>query len=320
MKRGLIRWDRAELPPSAFESRLARVRNVLAQRDLPALLVYSDVWRSNQARFLTNFMPYWNRSLVLIPADGAPVLLCGLSPRVYPWIRSVTVFEEVRPAGKLIPAVTQLCTERGWRKLGVLDLLQLPQEVHDPLTRSGLDLADVAADSAIFADEPEIAMRRRAVTMARETLALELTKGEGLSDFKFVGQLERALRLAGAEDLIIHISTGKTAPRSASGAALGGEYSVSLALEYCGHWVRVTRSYATGANLDLLQESFRSAMANPSSASMEHLSGAYPFEYVAANRLVESASLSLQVEMSAGGNRLFYGDTCRVGSQGLELL
>src|ERR1039457_35892 len=102
MKRGLIQWDRAELPEAAFETRLGRVRAVLTGRDLPALLVYSDVWRSNQGRFLSNFMPYWNRSLILIPADQAPVLLCGLSPRVYPWIRSVTVFDEVRPASKLI--------------------------------------------------------------------------------------------------------------------------------------------------------------------------------------------------------------------------
>jgi hypothetical protein len=78
MKRGLIAWDRAQLPPAVFDSRLARARAALAERSLPALLVYTDVWRSNQARFLTNFMPYWNRSLIAIPADAPPVLLCAL--------------------------------------------------------------------------------------------------------------------------------------------------------------------------------------------------------------------------------------------------
>ena len=101
MKRGLIAWDRAQLPSAVFDSRLARARAALAERSLPALLVYTDVWRSNQARFLTNFMPYWNRSLVVIPRDSPPVLLCALSPRVYPWIKSVTVFEDIRPASEI---------------------------------------------------------------------------------------------------------------------------------------------------------------------------------------------------------------------------
>src|SRR5580658_10221587 len=133
MKRGLIEWDRTLLPKAAFDSRLARVRAALAERDLPALLVYTDVWRANQARFLTNFMPYWNRSLVVIPLDAPPVLLCALSPRVYPWIKSVTVFEDIRPASKLLLTLQQLCTERQWRRLGVLDLPMLPVEIHSRL-------------------------------------------------------------------------------------------------------------------------------------------------------------------------------------------
>src|SRR5271154_2929941 len=122
MKRGLIEWNRTQLPPSVFDARLARVRAVLTERDLPALLVYTDVWRSNQARFLTNFMPYWNRSLVVIPLAAPPVLLCALSPRVYPWIKSVTIFEDIRPASKLMQTLEQLCAEREWSKLGVLGL------------------------------------------------------------------------------------------------------------------------------------------------------------------------------------------------------
>src|SRR5580704_5161631 len=141
MKRGLIAWDKEQLPPRVFETRLSRVRTALAAHDLPALLVYSDVWRSNQARFLTNFMPYWNRSLVVIPRDLPPVLLCALSPRVYPWIKSVTIFEEIRPASKLMATLDQLCLERGWSKLGVLDLPKLPMEIYSAL--SGRKLIDV---------------------------------------------------------------------------------------------------------------------------------------------------------------------------------
>jgi hypothetical protein len=238
MKRGLITWDKAELPPSVFEARLAKARQALAAQDLPALLVYSDVWRSTEGRHLTNFMPYWNRSLIVIPRNQAPVLLCGLSPRVYPWIKSVTVFEEIRPASKLVPTLLQLCAERGWTQLGVLDLPRLPHEIHLPLATSHVGLSDVKLD---LTDEAEISMRHRAEQMAREILAAELPHGAGLTDYQFSGRLERAFRRAGAEDLVLLFSTGESAPRPARGTMLGDRYSVAVALEYRGHWARVTQ-------------------------------------------------------------------------------
>jgi Xaa-Pro aminopeptidase len=238
MKRGLITWDKAELPPSVFEARLARARAALAKHDLPALLVYSDVWRSTEGRHLTNFMPYWNRSLIVIPREQGPVLLCGLSPRVYPWIKSVTVFEEIRPASKLVPTLLQLCAERGWTKLGVLDLPRLPHEIHFPLEASSVEAFDVELD---LTDDAEITMRRRAAEMAREILTAELPKGAGLTDYQFSGLLERAFRRAGAEDLVLLFTTGDSAPRPARGTMLGDKYSVAVALEYRGHWARVTQ-------------------------------------------------------------------------------
>jgi Xaa-Pro aminopeptidase len=240
MKRGLITWDKAELPPSVFEARLARARAALAKQDLPALLVYSDVWRSTEGRHLTNYMPYWNRSLIVIPREQPPILLCGLSPRVYPWIKSVTIFEEIRPASKLVPTLLQLCAERGWAQLGVLDLLRLPHEVFLPLQASGVEASNIQLD---LTDDAEIAMQRRAAEMTREILMAELPKGVGLTDYQFSGRLERAFRRAGAEDLILLFSTGDSAPRPARGAMLGDKYSVSVALEYRGHWARKTQGW-----------------------------------------------------------------------------
>ena len=238
MKRGLITWDKAELPPSVFEARLAKARKALAARDLPALLVYSDVWRSTEGRHLTNYMPYWNRSLIVIPREQPPVLLCGLSPRVYPWIKSVTIFEEIRPASKLVPALLQLCAERGWTKLGVLDLLRLTHEIYLPLAASSVGISDVKLE---LTDDAEIAMHQRAEQMAREILTSELPKGAGLTDYQFSGILERAFRRAGAEDLVLLFGNGDSAPRPARGAMLGDKYSIAVALEYRGHWARVTR-------------------------------------------------------------------------------
>ena len=116
MKRGLITWDSSEIPPAVFNGRLDGVRRALKERDLPALVIYSDMWRSNQARFFSNFMPYFNRALLLISRDTPPTLLCGLSPRVYGWIRSVTTIQDVRPAGNFAEPLFDIAGGRNWTR------------------------------------------------------------------------------------------------------------------------------------------------------------------------------------------------------------
>lgn len=321
MKRGFITWDRAEIPPSVFESRLTAVRNALAERDLPALVVHTDVWRSNQARFLTNYMPYWNRSLVVVPRDSAPVLLCGLSPRVYPWIRSVTVLEEIRPAGKLLQALSQLCAERQWKKVAVLDLRRLPHEVHAPLLRaefavSDLPFADIFASPT---DEAESAMRKSAVDLARRILEQQLPRGAGKVDHQFVGRLELEYRRAGAEDLLVLLSQGDSTPRPPNGTVLGGQYSVAVALEYRGHWVKVTRSNATAEVQRALHDKFALALGD-GRGDVENLSGPYPYESCKNTDMDPGSVFALHVDSRSGGHRLFYGDTCRQDQSGAQLL
>ena len=272
MKRGLIA---KEISPEIFDARLARVRASLKERELPALLVYTDVWRSNQGRFLTNFMPYWNRSLIVVPVAGAPVLLCGLSPRVYPWIKSVTILEDIRPASKLTASLEQLCAERGWPKLGVLDLPKLPIEIYSGLR--GREVVDLPSAGLIEPDDAEFAMRRKALALAR---------GVELSDA--VGDLERQLRRAGAEDLILRVKRRED-----------GAYSVALALEYCGHWVKVTRAIGPEDQVAALRERFGAALAS-NEGYRENLAGPQPYE------AGTGAIYALHVEHRG----LFYGDTC----------
>jgi len=212
MKRGLIAWDRSELPPSVFNRRLATVREELEKNDLPALVVYTDVWRSNQGRYLSNFMPYWNRALLVIPRDSAPVLLCGLSPRVYPWIKSVTILEDIRPRMNL----AKMREENGWTKIGVLDLPLVPFDLAIP---NAVDIPWSAIHPE--PDEAELTMYRRAAKMARAILESELRNG----DQDIVPRLELKYRRAGAEDLVIRKRTGST----------------SVAMEYRGHWVKIAR-------------------------------------------------------------------------------
>jgi hypothetical protein len=298
----LITWDKTEIPPEAFDRRLAKVRRVLAERRLPALAVYSELWRSNQARFLSNYMPYFNRALLLIPADQPPVLLCGLSPRVYGWIRSVTIIEDVRPAPKFDKALFQLASERNWTKLGVLDFDQFPYDMHQALRSGSLELVDVASDEVYSPqeDDVELAMRLKAREMTTEILEKELPKGVGMIDHHFVGRLERQFRRLGAEDLITLVSNGQTPPAPPTGAPLEENYSVSIAMEYRGHWVRITRPHGTA---ELLRDCRRALETGTlDSLVQENLGGSYPFECGAGPLPAH------HLELNINGKRLFYGD------------
>jgi Xaa-Pro aminopeptidase len=241
MKHGLIAWDKTELPEAAFETRLAAARRALAERGLPALIVYTDICKSDRARYLSNFMPYWNRALLVIPMEGKPVLLCSLSPRVYPWIKSTTILEEIKFSPNLAQAALDLSLER----IGIVDLDGLPYDLHTELCAGKAEVIDVPWSAVRQADldEWELAMYRRASAMAREVLEQEMPAGVGLVDHEFVGRLERKCRRAGAEDLIVLVTNGVTPPAPPTGAILNENFSVSVALEYRGHWARYEKSH-----------------------------------------------------------------------------
>jgi hypothetical protein len=293
VKRGLITWDKSEIPPEVFERRLNRVRTILAERNLAALLVYSELWRSNQGRFFSNYMPYFNRALLVIPQDLPATLLCGLSPRVYGWIRSVTTIEDVRPAGNFAKPLLEMASERNWTRLGALDWPQFPYDIFKSLQSGSVEIVNVES-SAVFVpadDATEIAMRKKAASMVRGILEEEIPKGVGSVDHHFVGRLERRFRRAGAEDLIVLFTNGDNVPAPPCGEILKGNYSISVALEYRGHWVRTT-----------VTENARSQTA-PTEETLEFMGGAYPYECGEGSIPVKHA------EQKVNGQRVFWGET-----------
>jgi hypothetical protein len=300
VKRGWIAWDETELPRVVFATRLEALRLHLEDSDVAAAVIYTDVWRSNRVRYFSNFMPYWNRALLVVPHDSQPVLLCALSPRVYPWIRSATILEDIHPSPNLPKALEALAAERSWKRIGVLDLSRLPSDIQ---FSPGLEVIDLFF--AHVPDEWELAMHRKAAQIARDGLGEELPNAVGQIDHAFAARLEKRFRRAGAEDLVVLLTNGLTVPAPARGETLGKDFSLVLALEYRGHWVRIARSASR-------RDPF------PGRIHVENLSGPYPFEPAA--RLESPAIMALRFESQTQGLRLFHGDTYHSSDQGLELL
>ena len=120
---------------------------------------------------------------------------------------------------------------------------RLPYDLHSAL-QGKLEIKEVPHEG----DEWELTMHRRAAHMARDGVAAELSAGVGVSDYEFVGRLERRLRRAGAEDLVILLSNGSAAPAAATGQTLQPGYSVSVDLEYRGHWERIVCRHGAEAS------------------------------------------------------------------------
>jgi len=324
VKRDWITWDKNEISPAVFERRLEKVRRVISEQQLSALVVYSELWRSNQARFLSNYMPYFNRALLVIPLDQPPTLLCGLTPRVYGWIRSVTILEDIRPAGNFAKPLFQLASERNWTRIGVLNDPQLPYDIFKAIHGGALEVVNVDT-ATLFApgeDEAELAMRRKAAAMAKEILAGELPKGVASVDHHFVGALEKSFRRAGIEDLITLLTNGCTPPAPPMGTVLEENYSVSLAVEYRGHWIRLSRPQASAEVLLDCERRFEECLrgipipllGKGGEYWFENLSGPYPYE------VGPGSIFALHLEFKAGDKRLFYGDTCWYSESGSQPL
>jgi hypothetical protein len=314
MKRGLITWDQARVPPSAFAARLEGLDQLMERYAVPALVVYTDVWRSNDVRYVSNYMPYWNRAFAVIARAETPLLLCSLSPRVYPWIKTVTIHETVIPSPSLPTQLLKLAADRGWSRLGILDHEGLPHDLYTQIRAERLEVIDIPRELARAApDAAEIAMHRQAAVIAREALAAELVDTAiGVSEFSLIGRIERVVRRAGAEDLIVMVSNGQGGLRPATGGMVGRNTSIMTAVEYSGHWAKASRNLA----------GLTSPLASMErSAYMETLSVSYPWQPVQRQALPDAAVVALQVELDGGaGVRLFYGDTCLRHPERTELL
>jgi hypothetical protein len=185
-------------------------------------------------------------------------------------------------------------------------------------------MVPVVADHiySLGADVTELAMRRKTVSLARGIVEEELPRWIGKPDHHLVGQLERRLRHAGVEDLIVLLTNGQTQPSPPTGAMLEENFSVSLAVENRGHWARLSRPCATLEVSALCRNGFeRVSLAGTTlPVVFENLGGSYPYECVDASDLKAGSIVAAYAEFNQAGKRLFYGDTCVYDPPGLKSL
>lgn len=254
MRRGLLAWDRNEVPKAALDARVARLQGAMEDAGLDCVLVYTSFPRPSGVSYLTHFVPYWSQGLLAVFRDGPPPLLVSLSKRVAGWIEETANIEDVVCTPAIGKSAAALIAERvpGARRVGVVELAKLPGGIGHPL-RDGLAGAALEDASALFAairhpaDETEIMLSKRAEGLALAAFAAVPEAGFA-STGALIAALESQARLGGAEEVIITIAPDLADDprlrRMEGNVPLGARHAVRLGVAYKGHWVRLTRSFS----------------------------------------------------------------------------
>jgi creatinase/prolidase-like protein len=249
MRRGLMGWDEAELPRSVLTARLERLQAAMARDGLDALLLYTNLVRPAAVCWLTGFTPYWIESLLLVPANGGPVLATALSKRVADWIKTTAWLDEIVNTPKPGTAIGQRLA--GCKRVGVLELDALPAGLYDDMVAAApaVELVDA---SAMFAtvrsgiDDAERKLIEKADALA--VAALAQVDASATDAGALAGLVEKHARLAGAEEAYIAIAPDLDLDRrliQVSGPVpLARRFAVRASIAYKGAWVRRTKSFA----------------------------------------------------------------------------
>lgn len=245
MRRGLLAWDKAEVPAAVLDSRVARCQSAMSDATLEALLVYTNFPRPAAVSWLTHFVPYWSQGVLLVPSDGPPEFFVSLSKRVAGWVGDTSHMGEIVSTPRIgadLAARLQPAT-----RIGVVELDRIPNGIIAPFlaARPNAKLAD-ATD--LFravrhpADSAEIAVSRHAAALAHRALAEAPDDRAGA----LISSVEGEARSNGAEEVLVELApdlgTDAVLRRIEGNVALGGRYAVRVSLAYKGHWVRLGRT------------------------------------------------------------------------------
>jgi Xaa-Pro aminopeptidase len=89
-------WAQDRLPPDEFTLRLDALRAAMERNGWAATLVYGDVREHAALAYLSNFIPRVRWGMALLPRRGDPRLVCAMSTRDLPAMRTLTWIVDVQ--------------------------------------------------------------------------------------------------------------------------------------------------------------------------------------------------------------------------------
>jgi hypothetical protein len=219
----------------------------MAAAGVDYLAIHCTPERSAGVQFFTGFVPYWNESLLIVPRQGRPNMVVGLSNRVHDWIARNAHVETVLHSPKLGVEAAKLIGG-GRSVVAVPDLDQLAAGVFAGLAdQPGVTLVDGTAlleGVRGVVDPAQVSLTARAASIAHRALAMAdvAARDAGV----LISTIDGEARRLGAEEVFLAVAADlERDPRLVrleGPKPLGRLFAVRISVGYKGVWVRMTRT------------------------------------------------------------------------------
>jgi hypothetical protein len=248
---GSYTWAQDQLPSDEFGLRLDDLRTAMARHNWPAVLVYGDVREHAALAYLTNFIPRVRWGMALLPRSGDARLLCAMSTRDLPAMRTLTWIADVKSGmGRELQKSFDPWFERfagaDPLELGTLGFDIMAPPLHDAVRRSlGARFSLRRADDLVAT--PPDRKRPRELTMMRASCRLLETAAKALVENWRTGnepetaalEAERLARSLAAQDVrtLVSLDRGRTlVPYRGRFEKKDGPLLAYLAVKVMGYW------------------------------------------------------------------------------------
>ncbi|MCS7172365.1 MAG: hypothetical protein N0A24_02970 [Armatimonadetes bacterium] len=234
MKRGLVVLDPLDVALEEYTRRVGALQDRLRAIGCGLGLIYGDVYRSGDITYLTNLCLYWNEGILAVPPEGMPVFLTKLSPRVHPWMRSISTVGDLRSGQDLAALVEAVAAEHPGGSVGLVEEMWWPAPLVEAVRkrlvdRPVRDLGSVVRGLRRRPSEAERQLLRQSARLAATAVAVAAsTPGERSER---VAAAEREVRSAGVRDVVLWWDPGP-----------GRGWSIEVLVDWRGYWAHAART------------------------------------------------------------------------------
>jgi len=304
MKHGRSTWDRALLPPDEFEERRLAVDRAAEAMGVAAVVGFEDSSHPGLIGYLSNYLTAGALATLIYVPGGEATLLAGLGGgRDHPFIKGMSVVQDVRWFPQLGVGIAEVLEERGVTEGRIA--LAGSGDCFNKARADGVLAAFERYEVVSFDDALDTLRRNkreRELSVMRATHAiLGEARSALLASLKATGEVhdalvvaERVTKLRGCRDFraLVLARNGSLRPwpdGSADATSWSSDpFTVYLAAEYLGYWADLgvsepdqgaTASLCAQA-LDVAQaslrvgssgDSLRSALSDQLGAAVDHV-------------------------------------------------
>lgn len=253
MRRGLIQWDKHEYAAERIDAHIAAARKLLDERQLDAVVAYTDHSRPTTVWTFTQYVPYWATGAVIISRAHPSALVLTLSKRGLEWVKSVCRADYFTTGPSLPGGIRQYFeayVPMQHRRVGVIDLANATAEFIEafqaPEPFELVDLSNWYQQTVAPELAPE-ALARKVYDIGARALAEVVPSHIGNDPYALAALIDGSCRRAGAEEVHLTIApdlgSSPNFLRPEGVPPLGGRYAVQLGLAYKGLWIRLGRTW-----------------------------------------------------------------------------